>query len=312
MAQTINGSDSTILVHSTRVNSSLAASAATGSAEDGVCNESGRPATLTIKADRWIGLELNEVWSHREIFYFLAWRDVKVRYKQTVLGALWAVLQPLLTMAVFTVLFGRLARVPSQGEPYAIFCYAGLLPWNFFAGAVTNSSNSLVNSTNLITKVYFPRLLVPTAAVAAMLVDLTISSLLLMFIMPLYRVGFHTSLLMYLPLVAMTTIFASAVGMFFSAVNVKYRDIRHALPFMIQIWMFLTPVIYPISFLPANWRWVLNLNPLSGIIGGFRSAIFGQSFDWQSLAISLVTSLSLLVVSAFWFRHMEQEFADVI
>jgi lipopolysaccharide transport system permease protein len=288
------------------------AASAPGSAEGVLHQSSGRSPTLSIKAGQWTGLELGEAWTHREIFYFLAWRDVKVRYKQTALGVLWAVLQPLLTMVVFTVLFGRLAHVPSQGEPYAIFCFAGLLPWNFFAAAVTSSSNSLVNSTNLITKVYFPRLLVPTAAVAAVLVDLAISSLILMVMMPLYRVTMHPSLLMYFPLVAVTVITASAVGIFFSALNVKYRDIRHALPFMIQIWMFLTPVIYSINFLPASWRWVLSLNPLSGIIGGFRSAIFDKPFDWQGLAVSFAISLSLLLVSALWFRRAEEEFADVI
>jgi lipopolysaccharide transport system permease protein len=269
-------------------------------------------AALVIRTSAWTGLELGELWCHRELFYFLAWRDVKVRYKQTALGAAWAILQPVLTMIVFTVLFGRLARMPSEGLPYAIFSYAGLLPWNFFTAAVTTSSNSLVNNTNLITKVYFPRLLVPTASVAAALVDLGIASLMLLVIMPIYGVGLHPSLIMYLPLVVLTAMTASAVGIFTSAMNVKYRDIRHALPFVIQIWMFLTPVIYPVSFLPQRWRWLLRLNPLSGIIEGFRAAIFGRPLDWQGLAISTAITVILLVTTGYSFRLMEQEFADVI
>jgi lipopolysaccharide transport system permease protein len=271
-----------------------------------------RAPVLVIGADRWIGLEPRDLWAHRDIFYFLAWRDIKVRYKQTALGALWAILQPVLTMAVFTLLFGRLARLPSEGQPYAIFSYAGLLPWNFFTAAVTTGSNSLVNSTNLITKVYFPRLLVPTAAVAAALVDFAIASLMLLVIMPIYGVGLHASLIMFLPLVVLTAMAAAAIGIFTSAMNVKYRDIRHALPFAIQIWMFLTPIIYPVSFFPQRWRWVLMLNPLSGIIEGFRAAIFGRPFNWNSLAISSTIIIGLLVTSAYSFRRMEQEFADII
>jgi lipopolysaccharide transport system permease protein len=267
---------------------------------------------LVIGSRGWTGLELGDLWAHRDLFYILAWRDVKVRYKQTALGAIWVILQPVLTMIVFTFLFGRLARVPSEGEPYAIFSYAGLLAWNFFTSAVTNSSNSLINSTNLITKVYFPRLLVPTAAVAAALVDLAIASLMLFMIMPVYGVGLHTSLLMFFPLVVLTAMMASATGIFTSALNVKYRDIRHALPFIIQICMFLTPVIYPVSFLPPKWRWLLRLNPLSGTIEGFRSAIFGRPFNWTSLATSAAITIGLLVASCYSFRRMEQEFADVI
>jgi lipopolysaccharide transport system permease protein len=266
----------------------------------------------TIESGRWSGLELRELWAHRDLFYFLVWRDVKVRYQQTMLGAAWAILQPLLTMVVFTILFGRLARVPSEGEPYAIFSYAGLLPWNFFTAAITNSSNSLVTSTNLITKVYFPRLLVPTAAVGAALVDLAIASLMLFVIMPFYGVGFHTSLLLFVPLVAVTALTAAAIGIWTSALNVKYRDVRYALPFAIQILMFLTPVIYPVSFVPERWRWLLRLNPLSGIIEGFRDAIFGRPFNWGGLALSIGITLALLTAAAYVFRRMEQEFADVI
>jgi lipopolysaccharide transport system permease protein len=271
-----------------------------------------RSPVLVIDDDQWTGLELRDLWVHRELFYFLAWRDIKVRYKQTALGASWAILQPLISMVVFTLLFGRLAKVPSEGMPYAIFSYAGLLPWNFFTTAVTNASNSLVGSTNLITKVYFPRLLVPTAAVGAVLVDIAIASLMLFAIMPIYGVGFHASLIMLIPLTGLTALTAAALGIWTAALNVKYRDIRYALPFVIQILMFLTPVIYPVSFLPERWRWVLRLNPLSGIIEGFRDAIFGRPFNWNGLAISAGVTLGALLLAALIFKRMEREFADVI
>jgi lipopolysaccharide transport system permease protein len=215
-------------------------------------------------------------------------------------------------MVVFTLLFGRLAHVPSDGEPYAIFAYAGLLPWNFFTTAVTNGSNSLITSTNLITKVYFPRLLVPTAAVGAALADILIAALMLLVIMPLYGVGLHVSLIMMIPLIVLAALTAAAIGIWTAALNVKYRDIRYALPFALQIMMFLTPVIYPVSLLPERWRWVLSLNPLSGIIEGFRDAIFGRAFDWSGLAISTVITFGMLLAAAAIFRRMEQEFADVI
>jgi lipopolysaccharide transport system permease protein len=285
--------------------------------QDGMEGDLPSPATtrspvLVIDDERWTGLELSDLWTHRELFYFLAWRDIKVRYKQTALGASWAILQPLISMVVFTMLFGHLARVPSEGEPYAIFSYAGLLPWNFFTTAVTNASNSLVGSTNLITKVYFPRLLVPTAAVGAALVDIAIASMMLFAIMPIYGVGFHLSLIMLIPLTALAALTASAFGIWTAALNVKYRDIRYALPFVIQILMFLTPVIYPVSFLPARWQWLLRLNPLSGIIEGFRDAIFGRPFNWSGLAISAGVTLGLLLAASLIFKSMEREFADVI
>jgi lipopolysaccharide transport system permease protein len=265
-----------------------------------------------IAGRQWTTLDLRDVWLHRELFYMLAWRDVKVRYKQSVLGVAWVILQPLLTMIIFTLLFGRLARMPSEGRPYAIFSYAGLLPWTFFAEGVTGGSSSLITSSNLITKVYFPRLLIPSATVGAGLVDFSIASMMLFVIMPLYHVAFHLTLLMFLPLVVLLAFATASVAVFTSAMNVKYRDIRHALPFAVQLWMFLTPVIYPVSFLPERWRWLLRLNPLSGIIEGFRAAIFGGPFDWPGLAISAATVAVLVVVTAYAFRRMERVFADVI
>jgi lipopolysaccharide transport system permease protein len=270
-----------------------------------------RSALIRIRRRR-DRLDLGELWAHRELFYILTWRDIKVRYKQSVLGVTWVILQPLLTMAIFTLLFGRLAKMPSEGQPYAIFSYAGLLPWTFFSTAVTNSSSSLVSNTNLITKVYLPRLLIPIAAAAAPLLDLAIASLILFAIMPWYGVGLHLNLLLLLPLVVLTAVVASSVGIFTSAMNVKYRDIRHALPFVIQIWMFVTPVIYPVSFLPQRWRWILYLNPLSGIIDGFRAAIFARAPDWSILGSSVGIAIILLATTVYFFRRLERQFADVI
>ncbi|HVN90661.1 MAG TPA: ABC transporter permease [Candidatus Binataceae bacterium] len=268
---------------------------------------------LVIKSGRrWMGLELGDLWRHRDLFFFLAWRDVKVRYKQTALGVTWAILQPLLTMVVFTFFFGRLAKVPSDGEPYAIFSYAGLLPWNFFSSAVTNSGNSLVGNASLITKVYFPRLVIPGAAVAAALVDFILASLILLLMMAWYGVSFTPALLMFPLLTLLITLIALGTGMWMSALNVKYRDIRYALPFVLQLWMFVTPIIYPLSFVPAGWRWLLRLNPLSGAIAGFRAAIFGHPFPWSDVAISLGIALAVLVYSAYAFRRMEMQFADII
>jgi lipopolysaccharide transport system permease protein len=271
-----------------------------------------RPLIVIEGGRQWNGFELDALWAYRELFYFLAWRDVKVRYKQTLLGAAWAILQPVTTMIVFTILFGGLAHVPSDGEPYAIFSYAGLLPWNFFSSAISNSGNSLVGNSNLITKVYFPRLVIPGAAVGAALVDFVIAAAILFAMMPWYGVPFTAHLLMFPALALMTTLAAAGVGMWMSALNVKYRDVRYALPFLIQIWMYVTPIIYPLNFVPMRWRWLLQLNPLSGVIEGYRDAIFGRPFDWSQLALSAAMILAMLAYSAYAFRRMEREFADVI
>jgi homopolymeric O-antigen transport system permease protein len=261
---------------------------------------------------RWGALNLLELWSNRDLFYFLMWRDVKVRYKQTALGVAWVVLQPLLTMAIFTIIFGRLAHLPSEGQPYAIFVYAGLLPWNFFANAVTTSSNSLVGNATLITKVYFPRLVIPGAAVGAGLIDLAISGTILLAMCLYYHVNLGFRFMMLVPLVGLLTIFSAAVGLWMSALNVKYRDIRYMLPFVIQIWMYVTPVIYPVTFIPAKWRWAVMLNPMSGIIEAFRSAIFSQPFQRSSLAAASIITLTFFVYAAYDFRRMERIFADII
>jgi lipopolysaccharide transport system permease protein len=268
---------------------------------------------VTLEANKaWSASELRDLWAFRELLYFLTWRDVKVRYKQTELGVAWAILQPLLTMLIFTLFFGRLAGIPSDNVPYPIFAYAGLLPWTFFANAITNSGNSLVGSANLITKVYFPRVIIPGAAVAAGLVDFAIAFGILVVLMFYYGVVPGWGLLMFLPLVLLTTLLAAGMGMWLSGLNVKYRDVRFALPFMIQLWMFVSPVIYPASFLPAKFRWFLALNPMTGIIEGFRASLFGHRFNWGSLGISTVITLALLLYASYSFRRMEKTFADIV
>ena len=260
----------------------------------------------------WSAVDLKDLWAFRELLYFLTWRDVKVRYKQTELGIAWAIIQPLFTMLVFTLFFGRLAGVPSDNVPYPVFAYAGLLAWTFFANAITNSGNSLVGSANLITKVYFPRMIIPGAAVAAGLVDFAIAFVVLVVLMIYYGVMVTWSILMFPVLVLLTTLLALGMGMWLSALNVKYRDVRFALPFLVQLWMFVSPVIYPASFLPAKFRWLLWLNPMTGIIEGYRSALFGLRFNWIALAVSAVLTLIVLFYASYSFRRMEKTFADIV
>lgn len=271
-------------------------------------------ALIKIRPSKgWVALNLKDLWVYRELLYFLTWRDIKVRYKQTVLGAAWAIIQPLSTMLLFTLFFGKLGHIPSDGVPYPIFAYAGLLPWMFFSNAVTNSGNSLVGSSNLITKVYFPRMIIPGAAVGAGLVDFAIAFVILIALMIYYGVAVTWGIVMLPVLVILTTLLALGVGMWISALNVKYRDIRYALPFLVQLWMFASPVIYPASLMPQKWRWILWLNPLTGIIEGFRSSLFGvNKFDWTGLSLSTVITLGVLVYSAYDFRRMEKVFADVV
>jgi lipopolysaccharide transport system permease protein len=269
--------------------------------------------TLVIQPRRrWSALDLRELLERRDLLLLLAWRDISVRYKQTALGALWAILQPFLTMVVFTVLFGKIAKIPSDDVPYPIFAYAGLLPWTFFSNAVTNSSNSLVGSATLITKVYFPRMVIPAAAVAAGLVDLAVASVVFFAMMIFYGVWPGIGILLLLPLVALISMTALAAGLWLSALNVKYRDVRYAVPFLVQMGMYLTPVVYPIGVIPYKWRWIFVLNPLSGTIDAFRAALLNRPFDWIGLGGSLAITVALLVYAAFSFSRMEREFADVI
>jgi lipopolysaccharide transport system permease protein len=271
---------------------------------------------VTIRrSGSWSAINLRELWASRELLGFLAWRDVKVRYKQTLLGVLWVIIQPLAQMLIFTLFFGRLAGIGEMtgGIPYPIFAFAGLLPWTFFANAINASGNSLVGNAHLITKIYFPRMIVPAAAVAAGLLDFALSFVILAALMFYYGVGVTWSLLLLPVFVALVVLIALGVGMALSALNVKYRDIRHALPFLVQLWMFASPVIYPTTLVPERWRWVLALNPLTGIIEGFRAALFGRKgFDWNLIAISATVIVVVLVCSAFAFRRMEKSFADVI
>jgi lipopolysaccharide transport system permease protein len=270
------------------------------------------PPVRIEPAARRVSLDLRELLVYRELLFFLAWRDVKVRYKQTALGVAWAVLQPLLAMTLFTLVFGRLAKVPSDGIPYPLFSYAALLPWTFFSNAVTTSGTSVVGSAQLITKVYFPRLIIPGAAVAATLVDFAIALGLLAVLMVAYGAGVGPGVLLMLPLVLLTVILALGVGAWTAAMTVRYRDFRHALPFAMQLWLFATPVIYPASLVPSGWRPLLMLNPLTGIIEGYRAALFGRPLDIASLALATVLSLLALWWGARTFRGMERTFADII
>ena len=269
--------------------------------------------TIVIEASNSpAALRPRDLWAYRELLYFLAWRDVKVRYKQTFLGAAWAILQPLLTMLIFSFIFGRVAKIDSNGIPYPIFAYSALLPWTFFSNAITTSGNSVVGSSHLITKVYFPRLIIPVASVCAGLIDLIVAFPMLVALMIYYHIGLTLNILVLPALVLLITLLAIAVGTWLSAINVKYRDVKFAIPFLIQIWMYLSPVVYPLSVIPSKWRIFYSLNPIVGIIGGYRSAFFGGSFDWMSIAISLLITLAFFFYASRQFRKMERRFADIV
>jgi lipopolysaccharide transport system permease protein len=270
------------------------------------------PFVVIQPTRNWRLVSLKDLWAYRELLFFLTWRDVKVRYKQTALGAAWAILQPLFMMIIFTIFFGRLAGVASAGIPYPLFALAGLVPWTFFANAITASGNSLVGSANLITKVYFPRLIVPAAAMMAGLVDFLLAFLILVVMMFYYRVQLTVQILFLPVLIVMTSLFALAVGTWMSALNVKYRDVRFALPFLIQLWLFVSSVILPSSALPQKYRWLLMLNPMSGIIEGYRSALFGLPFDWLALGVAALITFAVLAYAIYSFARVERSFADII
>lgn len=272
-----------------------------------------KPLIKNERNSTWKPFGFRGLWARRELLYFLVWRDLKVRYKQTLLGVVWVIIQPLFTVIVFTLLFDRLARMPSDNMPYALFAYAALLVWTFFSNAATNASLSLIGNPSLITKVYFPRAFLPGAAVVAVLVDLFVASPVLIALMVYHRVRLTPSIFMLPGLIVLVTLLALAVGMLTAALNVKYRDVRYALPFMIQLWMFVSPVVYPLSAVPGKWRWVMAVNPLAGVIEGFRVALFGhKNFDWSVLAVSALGTFALLLYAGHVFRRMEREFADVI
>ena len=261
----------------------------------------------------WIAVDWSEMLHYRELLYFLVWRDVKVRYKQTVIGGAWAIIQPLMTMVVFSVFFGTLAKVPSDGLPYPVFAYTALLPWGLFAYALSESSNSLVNNQNLIQKVYFPRLLMPLAAVVAGLVDFGIAFVVLLGMLLYFGIS-PTWAIVTLPLFVLFALAtALAVGMWLSALNVQYRDVRYVIPFLTQFWLFITPVAYPSSLVPEPWRAVYGLNPMAGVVEGFRWALLGKSDPpGVLLAVSVGAVLVLLMSGLVYFQKMEATFADVV
>jgi len=271
------------------------------------------PVVLLRPPGRFTRLNLGDLWEYRDLLYFLVWRDIKVRYKQTALGAAWAILQPLLTMIVFSVFFGRLAKVPSDGIPYPVFTYAALLPWQLFAYAMTEAGNSLVGSQNLITKVYFPRLVIPVAAVLGGLVDFGVSFVVLLLLMIGYGIT-PTIAVLTIPLfIVLAIATALAVGLWLAALNVKYRDVRYTIPFLTQFWLFLTPVAYSSSLVPAKWRAIYGLNPMAGVVEGFRWALLGRKeAPGLMLAVSVIIVAALLTGGLYYFRRTEASFADTI
>lgn len=260
----------------------------------------------------WRNLDLKELWAYRELLWVLAARDIKVRYKQTVLGIAWAVLQPVLTMVVFSVIFGRLANIPSDGYPYPIFVYAALLPWMFFAGAVASAASSVVGSANLVTKIYFPRLIIPLSSIGSGLLDFVLASIVLLVLMYVYDVAWTVNLLAVPLLVLMLCIVSLGIGTWLAALNVAYRDFRYVVPFMLQLWMFATPVVYPATLVPERFHWLLFLNPMAGIVDGFRAAFLGAPFNSTGLFASLAIGLSVFFAGAMYFAKVERRFADVI
>jgi lipopolysaccharide transport system permease protein len=271
------------------------------------------PTLLITPPNRWIPLELAELWEYRELLYFLVWRDMKVRYKQTALGAAWAVIQPLFMMLVFSLFFGRLAKVPSDGIPYPVFTFCALISWQLFANALTESSNSLIGNQNLITKVYFARLVIPIAAVLSGLVDFLIAFVILIAMMLFYGIVPGPAILVLPGFILLAVLTALAVGLWLSALNVQYRDVRYTMNFLVQFWLFATPVAYPSSIVPETWRALYGLNPMAGVVEGFRWALLGKSAPPSAmLFVSLLVVLVLLVGGLYYFRRMEQEFADIV
>ena len=279
----------------------------------GEAQTTARAPVIRIEASRgWVGLKLHELWDYRELLYFLIWRDIKVRYKQTALGAAWAVIQPLFTMIVFSVFFGHLAHIPSDGIPYPLFSFTALVPWTFFANGLSQSSNSLVGSSQLITKVYFPRLIIPLSAVLSGVIDFAIAFGVLIGFALYYGVHPGTALLALPLLVLLALVTALGVGLWLSALNVEYRDVRYVVPFLTQFWMFATPIAYPSSLLPEPWRTVYGINPMAGVVEGFRWAMLGSNPPGVMIYVSALTALIILIGGAFYFRRMERTFADIV
>jgi len=271
---------------------------------------------------RWVTIEpprgalqlgMRELWEHRELLYFLTWRDIKVRYKQTALGVAWAVLQPLATMAVFSLFFGRLARMPSEGVPYPLFAFTALVPWTFFANGLTQAANSVVLNQNLVTKIYFPRLAIPVATVLAGAVDFALAFLLVVLLMIYYGVPVSPRMLWIVPYSVLALATALGVGFWLAALNVQYRDVRYTVPFLVQLWLFATPIAYPSTLLSEPWRTVYGVNPMVGVVEGFRWALLGTGTGPGAMVgVSAIVALLLMVSGAIYFRRMEQTFADVV
>lgn len=271
------------------------------------------PVSFIAPAESWTSIGLRELWEYRELLYFLTWRDIKVRYKQTAMGAAWAVIQPVFMMLVFSLFFGRLAKVPSDGIPYPIFTFCALLPWQLFAHALTESSNSLVANERLITKVYFPRLVVPISAVLGGLVDFGVAFVLLLVMLAYYHIIPSWAIVTLPGFLLLAIMTALAVGLWLSALNVQYRDVRYTINFLIQFWMFATPIAYPSSIVPERWRALYGLNPMAGVVEGFRWALLGKAAPPAGLlAVSISVVVLLLVGGLYYFRRMEQQFADVV
>lgn len=268
--------------------------------------------TVIEPSTGWRVLDLRELWAYRELIYVLADRDVKVRYKQTALGVAWALLQPVGSMLVFSVFFGMLARIPSDGLPYPLFVLTALLPWTFFANAVSISGNSLVSSAHLLSKVYFPRLVIPMASIGAGLVDFAIGAGLLLTLLLVYGVGWSLTLLLAPGIVVLILLTALGIGTLLAALSARYRDFRYVIPFMIQLWMFVTPVVYPASLVPEAWRWLLYLNPMTGLIDAFRAACLGTPIGWGGLVLSFLVAASMFVIGLLVFERLERRLADVI
>lgn len=268
---------------------------------------------LKIRPKRsWAAIDLGEVWAHREIFTLLIWRDLKLRYKQTLLGALWVILQPLLMTLVFTIFFRLIGHPPVKNVPYPLFLYAGLLPWMFFSTAVLSSSYSLISQADMVRKIYFPRVLLPAAAVSVRLSDFIISLAALIFLMICYGV-YPTTSILWMPLVILNLwLFTMGLGTLLAALNIRYEDVGTVLPVLLQIWMFVSPIVYPSSLVPPRWAWLYRLNPLAGIIEGFRASLFNLEFDSESLLVSSTGTMLMLILVSFLFRRMEDDFADTI
>lgn len=274
---------------------------------------SAAPVTVMAPGRGGVGEGLQEAWRHRELLYFLVWRDVKVRFKQTILGGLWVILRPLLNVAMFTVVFGRLARLPSDGLPYSLFVFSGILPWTFFSAALTAGSLGLVGNAHLISKVYFPRILLPVSAIVSNLIETSLSFLVLFALMAKAGIAPPLSVVLTLPaVIGLVLVLSFGLSLWMGALNVRYRDIGNILPFLLQVWMYATPIVYPLHLVPEKYRWLVMLNPVSGVVGGFRSALFGRPWDLESLFVSGAFAFLFLVSGLKFFRKAERTFADRI